>query len=206
MKFSALALLVVSLSILSGCCSTGACVSSCDPCGRELANSGNPFKGMFQHKCHKCSPMGADCGYQTAYAGDCGTGNCGSYAQPASSCGCGQSHTSGMMPPTPQPMPQPAPHPMPHAAPAAVPAVPPVAPAPPDAVAPAATMRQMPVQTQRVAQVPAPVVTAPQQVSYEEFQKLPGVVIQQPAAPVQVPRVPPVLNAPQPGANWAPAR
>ncbi len=215
MKLFAVASLVLTVSSLVGCCSSGACVSSCDPCARELANSGNPFKGLFHHKCKKCDPMGMNCGCEPVFATGCATGNCGSYAAPAAGCGCGSYAAHQTMQQAPAPLPQASPMPTPAAVPAVPPAAP-TAPAPPNEFNPTTTLRQIP-QPQRYAAAPAvaaPVAAAPQQVSYEEFQRLPGVVISAPApqavaAPVMQVPVPvqqPVLTAPQPSAAWAPTR
>jgi len=195
-------LLLVFSSV--GCCCMSSCVSSCDPCGRELCGGG--FGGSscgsscggcglggclskwFHHRCHKCHPMYAGYGWD-AYSG-CGGDvcydGCNTTYGSAAGCGCGQSHgvPVQMMPASP-----PA-----HAAPAPVPA----------AIDPmgARYAPQRPMQQQFAAQ-PAP-QAAPHQVSYEEFQRLPG-VMQAPAAATAAPPtlVPPV--APQP-ANWATAR
>ncbi|MBI1345270.1 hypothetical protein GC163_03185 [bacterium] len=103
---------------------------------------------------------------------------------PASDCGCGQTHAQPMAPAYPPAAPMPVP---PSAAP--TPANPA---APVDPSAPPFT-----------SAAPTPVPT--QQVSYEEFQRLPGVVVSGTgAAPMQrTPQVPPVAGRP---VTWAAAR
>lgn len=174
-----------------GCCCMSSCVGSCDPCGRELCGGGwgggcgsscgcgmgcglgGCLSKWFHHRCHKCHPMYAGYGWD-AYAGCgdvCYDGCNTTYGMAApQGCACGQPH-GGMMPP------------------AAIPATPPAQPAPvPAAVDPMGarmaprTMAPQQAMAQPVQQV------APQQVSYEEFQRLPGTMVS-PAAPPMVPPV-----------------
>lgn len=205
MKSLASCCLLVVASTFVGCCSSGNCVSSCDPCARELPSVKCPLKGLFQHRCDKCNPMGPNCGCGPVMGG-CATGMCGAVNVPAApvNCGCGQPHAMHapappvptMQPPVPLPMPQPAPP---------TPAAQPLTPPAPPAEFPESGARTLAPQ-QPVVQ--APVYAAPQQVTYEEFQRLPGVVISAPAPQVATPRVPPVtVSAQNPAANgWVPTR
>ena len=186
MKCITVASIVLLASSLVGCCSMGASLDPCDPCARELAGGGCFLRGLLHHKCMKCKPM-MNCAPAMPMSGCCDDG-CGSFAAApaAASCGCGGGAPHSVSAPPNYQMP--APQPIPAAAPAAVPGAPPAPPAefPPPAAAyyPGARAPQ-----QRVASA------TPQQVSYEEFQRLPGVVIS----------APPTAQA-APAATWAPTR
>jgi hypothetical protein len=174
-------LLLVFSSV--GCCCMSSCVSSCDPCGRELCGGGMSGCGcgfggclskLFHHRCHKCHPMYAGYGWD-AYAG-CGQGvsydGCGATYAPAG-CACGQPHGTSV----PMPMTPPAP-----SAPAPIPA----------AIDPMGAKMSRPA----VQQAAAPMAQAahPHQVSYEEFQRLPGTVLPAPTTSAAPPMVPPVVK------------
>jgi hypothetical protein len=196
-------LLLVFSSV--GCCCMSSCVGSCDPCGRELCGGGwgggcsscgggcglgGCLTKWFHHRCHKCHPMYAGYGWD-AYSG-CGCGGDVSYdgcntTYAPTGCACGQPHGAPnqmMMPATPPA--QMAPAPVPAAA---------------DPMG-ARYAPQRPMQQQVAVQPTHQPV--PQQVSYEEFQRLPG-MMQAPAAATAAPPtlVPPVAAQP---ANWATAR
>lgn len=174
-------LLLVFSSV--GCCCMSSCVSSCDPCGRELCGGGwgsgckscggcglgGCLSKLFHFRCHKCNPMYAGYGWD-AYAGCGGVSydGCGTtWAGPeAGGCSCGQSHAM------PVPMTPPA-----QMAPAPVPA----------AIDPMGARYQQQRGPAPIQQAAAP-QAAPQQVSYEEFQRLPGTMV----TPVAPPMVPPV--------------
>lgn len=228
MKLPVSAGLVLCLGLLSGCCSFDCCVSSCDPCGRDLVG-GNPFKGMFSKKCNTCDVMVPCYHGGPVFAGGCATGQCGAPAMPAAAgCGCGlphgMPHGPAPLPPAMVPPPAPLPQQNQHhsAPPAPVPAVPPAVPGPPSddfsatgqklapIPQPVLSTATAPMSVTPTATAPAPLpVAPPHQVSYEEFQRLPGVVISNTvsAAPA-TPNVPPV-RAPQTAATnntWAPTR
>jgi hypothetical protein len=180
-------LLLVFSSV--GCCCMSSCVSSCDPCGRELCGGG--WKGSscgsscggcglggclskwFHHRCHKCHPMYAGYGWD-AYSG-CGDvcyDGCNTTYGMASGggCACGQPH-----------------------GPMAVPMTPPAQQAPvPAAIDPMSARPAQRTMATQVAHQPMqqPLQhAAPQQVSYEEFQRLPGTMVPAPSAPPMVPPV-----------------
>jgi hypothetical protein len=179
-------LLLVFSSV--GCCCMSSCVGSCDPCGRELCGGGlgggcsscgskcggcgcglgGCLSKLFHHRCHKCHPMYAGYGWD-AYSGCgdvCYDGCNTTYGMASPGCGCG---VPNGMPPAPM--------------------VPPAQPAPiPAAIDPMGA--RMPIQRTMVTQ--APQQPAPQQVSYEEFQRLPGTMVSAPQAPAAAPMVPPV--------------
>uniref|UniRef100_A0A7C2P679 Uncharacterized protein n=1 Tax=Schlesneria paludicola TaxID=360056 RepID=A0A7C2P679_9PLAN len=189
-------LLLVVSSV--GCCCMSSCVSSCDPCGRELCGGGGRSSSccgvggcglgsclsrLFHPKCHKCHSMYAGYGWD-AYAG------CGDYSVGCdcgvpmdSGCACGQPHG---MPGTMIPAAPPA-----QAAPAPVPGADPMS---------ARPATRQPAVLQAATTAPR---STPQQVSYEEFQRLPGVVTSGPTspAPASAPlMVPPVAGQPT---NWS---
>ncbi|MDZ4683673.1 MAG: hypothetical protein SH850_01210 [Planctomycetaceae bacterium] len=190
-------LLLVFSSV--GCCMSS-CVGSCDPCGRELCGGGFGGGGscgkscgsscggcglggclskLFHHRCHKCHPMYAGYGWD-AYSG-CGGDVCYDGCNTtygASDCACGHPHggPAQMMPAAPPQQ---------------------MAPAPVPAAIDPMGARYAP---SRPAYPQAAPQAAPQQVSYEEFQRLPGVQQSAPAAAAPPTLVPPVAGQP---ANWA---
>lgn len=186
------ALMIASSSL--GCCCVSPCVSPGDPCARELCQPGCSILKWLHHKpcCLKCK---SHCGYKHGMPScdNCGTMGYDAMmpmtygAMPAASdCGCGQSHAQPMAPHYPPPAPMPVP---PASAPAATPAVPA---APMENGAPPFTSA-------------APTTVPTQQVSYEEFHRLPGVVVsgQAPVQQARTPYVPPVGGKPM---TWAAAK
>lgn len=199
MKLCSLLFTTVIVATFAGCCGTNACVNSCDPCGRELAGGGCPLKRLFKHRCDKCHPM-ATYGWEGAACGSC-QGHPGSVyttAPAATTCSCGQVHNSLIPAPaaTSAPASQAAPLPAPSAPPVPPTYEQPVPPAPP-----------APAPQEEATAIPTGSTTSnPQQVSYEEFQRLPGVVI---SGPTPAPALPPTLVPPKSAAqaaNWVPTR
>lgn len=196
MKLCSLLFTTVIVATFAGCCGTNACVNSCDPCGRELAGGGCPLKRLLKHRCDKCHPM-ATYGWEGAGCGTCQgypPGMCEAPTQ-AMNCSCGQPHH----PAAPAMAPIPGPPPAPATAPA---------PAPPayEQGSPMAPPAPAPKEETTAIPASAAAATAPRQVSYEEFHRLPGVVI---SGPTPVTPAPPVLTPPQtatPAATWVPTR
>jgi hypothetical protein len=228
-------LLVLNSAV--GCCTMGPlAVGGNDPLAMELAGGGCCLTKHFKNKKNKhgcgCQP---GFGYDVfpSYDGGCGDLGCGDlgygggmladggfhYGAPgASSCGCGQSHAA--------PAPQFAPAQQYAPAPTAIPAVPaapafdPAPAAPPAAPGPGiepVPMPENPNLNGQQTQFGAPA----QNVSMEEFQRLPGTIISGPgAAPaatapapqLAVPAAPArtaIPTAAQPGVrpvNWQPTR
>jgi hypothetical protein len=196
-------LLLVFSSV--GCCCMSSCVSSCDPCGRELCDGlgsgcgkcssgcglggcglGSCLSRLFHGHCHKCSGMYAGHGWDayTGFGDGCSGGGCG-MASPAD-CACGQPHgmpnyLSPSVPPNQQP-----PAPIPGA----------------DPMSARQAAPRMPVSHAAAPATQAAPQMAPQQVSYEEFQRLPGVITSAPTA-VATPTVPPVTSQ---TASWSAAK
>lgn len=211
MKSAALATFALVTISMVGCCSMNQCVGPDDPCGRELAGGGWPLQGL-QLKSKKCNPYGNSCGCGSygysggeMYATGCSTGQCGAIAPAATNCGCGQPHGEGV--PNAAPHPIPAPHPQ--AAPAPIPAAPPA----PPVEGPVSSQYLPPTVPVPTSAVAPQGQASPQQVSYEEFQRLPGVIISGPApamtAPATTNAVPSTLTAPQPAvkpATWSSSR
>lgn len=206
MKPAGIASLLLGVTLLSGCCSSGACVPAQSPCDRELAGGGFPWKGLLHHKCKRCkSTCGCDsaahgCAVPVGSCGDPAIG-CGVPAAAPMGCGCGahQGVAPAPLPVPPQTQPAPVPVPSPNPAPPAPPAEAALQPAP------------------AVSSTTSRLTTAqPQQVSYEEFQRLPGVIISGPGAvptaPAAAAAVSPAPVAPVPAVAtpaagaWQPAR
>ena len=210
------------LASTMGCCHSR-CVSSdpCDPCG-GMPTGGCCASGWMNHKinawrmrnhgrnygwndvgcgCDACS-MGFD---GEMMSSGCASGNCGGSMTSGSpaGCACGQHHgqhhgeyapsVPGMMAPS--------------AAPAVAPSPIPVSPSGNEsAPAPASS------DTNSTA-VPRTLATQPQQVSVEEFHRLPGVIVAGPTSQSSVPSVAasasaaqPVMAAPQLSSVPAPPR
>jgi hypothetical protein len=196
-RFACLFSLLVFTSI--GCCHTQ-CVSSdlCDPCGGtscgtascDCGSSGSWFNRRLKlRNRHRCRSQGACdgsvcaiCGGEScdlgvgdgSCGGGCSSGGCGGglSAPTSSGCSCGMNnYDSGFSTPTALPSGTVTPQP-------AVPAAP--IPSQPSEPTPA------PGSTSSIATPPAGSI-GPQQVSYEEFQRLPGVVVSGPTTTSSVP-------------------
>ena len=221
------------LSSAMGCCHSSMCVNSdpCDSCGcsqgggRYASNSFSRKIDSWRHRNH-CRNYGwndVGCGCDACGMGvedgmmssGCASGNCGGAMSSGSptGCACGQHHGE-YAPSMPGSM---VPSVAPSAAPTPIPAAPPVGNEP----APA------PIDNPSTA-IPRSLSTQPQQVSVEEFQRLPGVIVAGPSASsssvpsmaASVGAAQPVMAAPQlssvpaaprvlPGAqqvNWVPSK
>lgn len=167
-----------------GCCHLHSCVDPCDPCSR-LAGCGlsSWMHGEIdawrsRNQCRNSGWTASDCGCSTCNgqyasydgASTCAGGNCGSPVSTGSSCsGCagGTSYPGGMNYPGTGPTPIPAD----------------TAPAPPVPVPASEAAARMMMQGRQVVMLPQPAAPGqPVQVSWEEFQKLPGTVISGPGA------------------------
>ncbi len=221
--FSVLACITLLSSV--GCCCLNSCVNECGPHASDLAGGGGCLAkfarshGARKCKCQHCMGYGgmyADPIYGMPYGGDgcCGGGFDGGMMMggfpDAGGAGCGCAAGGGAMAPSIPPAPpsnyapqgSPTPAPMPEANDNAIPA-------PPDGAAAGTPMTYQ----------PAPVQPNVQNVSVEEFQRLPGSIISGPTTtPVPSPATGPMTAAPprpsypsavNPGvrpANWQPAR
>lgn len=181
MKFR-LSLCSAALLLLSsvGCCHMSTCCT--DPCAPPLAGCGltgwvhgeiDAWRSRNHYR--NAGWNGSDCGCSSCGGqlasydgGSCAGGNCGSPVAPGGGCsGCsgGSNYAPGSVP-TP------------------VPADTAPAPAPPVPASDAAA-RMMMMQGRQVVMLPQPAVPGqPVQVSWEEFQKLPGTVVSGPGAAV----------------------
>ena len=217
--------LLASVALLSsvGCCCLSTRVNECGPFASDLAGGGGCLaKFARSHGAKKCGcghcagnrgmyadPMyGMPYGMETYGGGGCGCdgGMMGGMPAPGSpDCGCGGGGLPQQMIP-PAPPAQYAPHAAPTPAPIAepMPADTPI-PAVPEPAAPDAPMTQY----------QAPAAPNVQNVSVEEFQRLPGTIISGPTTTaVAAPAAgmlarPAVPTAAQPGvrpANWQPAQ
>ncbi len=204
--------LLASVALLSsvGCCCLNSRVNECGPYGPDLAGGGGCLaKFARSHGAKKncgCGHCGggmyADPMYGMPYGMDAyGGGGCGcdggmmggmpGAGSPGCGCAGGGGMPQQMIPPAPpvQYAPQASPSPAPIAEPTPVPAV-------PEPAAPDAPMTQMPV----------PAAPNVQNVSVEEFQRLPGTII---SGPTTSSAPGPVPTAAQPGvrpANWQPVQ
>ncbi len=220
--------LLACVSLLSsvGCCCLNSRVNECGPYGADLAGGGGclaKFARAHGAKkkcgCHHCGGYGGMYADPMYGMDTCGGGGCGfdggmgmMGATPDArgpGCGCGGGGGEAALPMIP-------PAPPAQYAPQAVPTPAPIAeptpaetniPAPPETAVPAAPTTYQ----------PAPTAPNVQNVSVEEFQRLPGTIISGPttssvaappaSAPVSSRRV--VPTAAQPGvrpANWQPTR
>lgn len=168
-----------------GCCHLHSCVDPCDPCSRPLAGCGlsSWMHGEIdawrsRNQCRNSSWSESDCGCSTCsgqvagYDGvsSCAGGNCGSPVSAGGNCsGCsgGTSYPGGANYPGAMPTPIPAD----------------TAPAPPVPVPASEAAARMMMQGRQVVMLPQPAVPGqPVQVSWEEFQKLPGSIVSGPGA------------------------
>ena len=204
------------LASTMGCChSRCVCSDPCDPCGGRPTGGGSFVSGWMNHKVdswrmrnhgrnYGWNDVGCGCDVcGTGFDGEmmssgCASGNCGGSMMSGSpaGCACGQQH-SEYAPSVPGMI----------SAPAAAPTPVPVPPAGNDpAPAPVSS------DTNSTA-VPRTLATQPQQVSVEEFHRLPGVIVAGPTSQSSVPSVSasasavqPVMAAPQLSAVPAPPR
>lgn len=173
-----------------GCCHLHSCVDPCDPCSRPLAGCGlsNWMHGEIdawrsRNQCRNSGWSDGGCGCSSCGGsvvsydgvGNCAGGNCGTPAAGGcSGCAGGSSYPGGG-------------NYIPGGAPTPIPAD--TAPAPPVPVpASEAAARQMMMQGRQVVMLPQPVVPGQSvQVSWEEFQKLPGTIVSGPGAAAPAP-------------------
>lgn len=183
-----LGMAAMAIMFAAGCCCPRqyACVNPCtpDPCEAVIAGCGHStwFQRKVQHwrakraarKCGGFGLGGSDCCGMATPTDDCGCGGAGGFllggdTGGCSSCGSAASVGANYMPSAPAAS-QMAP----------VPPVPPVT-----TPAPMSPMTPMPIpefnSSQRMSTPQSQFAQMqPQQVSYEEFQRLPGVIIQGP--------------------------
>ncbi len=202
----------VLLASTMGCCHSR-CVCSdpcdpCDPCG-GTSTGGRHISGWMNQKINSWrmrnhgrnygwNDVGCGCdacrmGFNgDAMSSDCASGNCGGSMMSGSpaGCACGQQHTEyapslpGMMAPPAAPAVSPTPVP-----------VPPIGTEPAPAPVESGT---------NSTAIPRTLTTQPQQVSVEEFHRLPGVIVAGPTSQSSVPSLAtssiaaqPVMAAPQ---------
>ena len=200
----------VLLASTMGCChSRCVCSDPCDPCGGS-PTGGRYVSGWMNHKVHSWrlrnhgrnygwNDVGCGCdvcslGFDgDAMSSGCASGNCGGSMMSGSptGCACGQQHTDYA------PRNEYAPSiPGTITAPTAVPALAPTpVPVPPAGKEPAPA----PVggDTNSTA-IPRTLTTQPQQVSVEEFHRLPGVIVAGPTSQSSVPSLAASAIAAQP--------
>ena len=198
------------LASTMGCCHSR-CVSSdpCDPCGC-MPTGGRYFSGWMNNKIDswRMQNYGRNYGWNAVGCGcnacgtgidgemmssGCASGNCGGSMMSSDSpagCACGQQH-SEYAPSVPGTM-------VPSAAPAVAPTPLPV---PPVGNEPAPAPASSDINS---TAIPRTLATQPQQVSVEEFHRLPGVITSGPTSQSSVPSVAasassaqPVMAAPQ---------
>ncbi len=198
------------LASTMGCChSRCVCSDPCDPCGGS-PTGGRYVSGWMNHKVDswRMRNYGRNYGWNDVGCGcdvcgmgfdgemmssGCASGNCGGAMSSGSptGCACGQHHgeyapgVPGMM--SPSAAPSVAPNP--------IPSSPSPAPAPPagNEAAPA------PINSDTTSMaIPRSLATQPQQVSVEEFHRLPGVIVAGPTSQSSVPSVAASASATQP--------